>query len=783
VLEPPSSQLLALLRELRLCTPRELRRCRGRVRRLARDLPAFDSIWIDALVQLRCLTPFQARVLESSEPERLKVGPCVLVDRLGAGLRASTYIARPIAGHELCVLKLIQCEDEYLPEVLTRFRRLLGDGQGFAHPSIVVPHASDQIDNRLVLVSRYIPGRHLSELLIRRGRYPAAVVWDIGRQLLDALIALAERDAVHGDIRPGNVRLTAGGVAVLVDAGVQPALSPELTAHSQLSPERYDGIAPELISTGQAPDERSDLYALGCLLWQLLAGRPPYPGGDPLGKLAAHQTRRIQDVREWAPDCPPQLAESIRALTDRDPARRPDPRALLQQWGYSRRATRRRLSRFVASFNSPARASVAARPARRGRWLTMLLLLFVISGATMTLADRGAATQLLRLITHLPESAFRPTTAATLPAAPVTPEVAPEEFHPAESPPRVAPSGSLLPLPVPDEHGVIVLDSPGPYAVADISTVGPLVIRGTGEFRPEIHVLEEPLAIWAAQVRLENIHVRASRDEEAPPTAARSLLLVQTQHLALHNCHLETGRLPAGEGNAPRAAGRAAPIAVAWRMLDPTDQSGGVVEFENVLAAGGGSLLHVSGTARRIVLRNCLQLAGRLLVNLSGTSSKQLDLLLKLESVTCREGGALVRWHAPQDVSRHRLSIEADDCVFALADEAALFEFVTANSPEPLLSRVRMTGEGSLAPPGLTVAHWLNPATRTREPLESDELSLEGISTGEFAFRGGLTAEAADAEIDSYQAPRRSPNPPGIQAARLQQRGIRAATAELPAGR
>ncbi len=94
MIEPPSKQLLDTLLNLKLCTRRDLFRCRGRVRRLARDLPAFDFVWIDSLLYARKLTPFQARLLEASAYEQLCAGPCVLINQLGKGKRSSTYLAR-----------------------------------------------------------------------------------------------------------------------------------------------------------------------------------------------------------------------------------------------------------------------------------------------------------------------------------------------------------------------------------------------------------------------------------------------------------------------------------------------------------------------------------------------------------------------------------------------------------------------------------------------------------------------------------------------------------------
>ncbi|HTI50803.1 MAG TPA: serine/threonine-protein kinase, partial [Planctomycetaceae bacterium] len=355
MLEPLSDPLRKLLLELKLCSENDLRRCRRHVRRLTCNLPAFDSVWLDALVQIGRLTPFQARLLESPNRRALAIGPCVAIDRLGNGRDGQTLLARMRDGHELCVAKILRPAGQLSEETVERLQDLVERVKNFAHPSIVAPMSCARIDDRLVLVSRYVAGTHLADLVVRRGRFPAQIVWEIGRQLAEGLAALTERGVAHGDIRAANVRLISAGTAVLVDAGIRPSIDPFLTIHAGLPPDRFDGIAPELIGASVSPNARSDAYALGSLLWQLLAGRPPFPGGDPLIKIRAHQTRSIDDIRRWAPDTPPALAEEIRRLTAREACERPESlQEVLEIWHGPGRAGRTRLARFRRRFESPA---------------------------------------------------------------------------------------------------------------------------------------------------------------------------------------------------------------------------------------------------------------------------------------------------------------------------------------------------------------------------------------------------------------------------------------------
>ena len=151
MLEPPSPALLESLREFRLCTRADLRRCRRRVRKLAHDLPAFDSVWIDALQQLRRITPFQAKMLQSSHPQQLAIGPCILLDQLGSSGESQTYLARTGEKSQQCVLKTSQLPAESREAALSRLQATIERLSDFHHRSLVAPYAALVHQERLVM--------------------------------------------------------------------------------------------------------------------------------------------------------------------------------------------------------------------------------------------------------------------------------------------------------------------------------------------------------------------------------------------------------------------------------------------------------------------------------------------------------------------------------------------------------------------------------------------------------------------------------------------------------
>ncbi len=778
MIEPPSTHLLQALFQHRLCSRRDLRRCRRVVKKLTRDLPAFDSAWIDALLQSRRITPFQARLLESGRADELSIGPCLLVDRLGSSHAAETYLARHRETGERCVLKIVERPTQTPEAAFHALERLVEQTAAQAEAGYVAPHACLWHAERVVILSRYVAGLHLGEMLIRRGRFPAAVVWEAARQMTDALAALEQKSILHGDIQLRNVRLTSAGRLVLLDAGIRPAVSPELTIHARLSPERCDGAAPELLGTGQHPSIASDCYALGCLLWHLLAGRPPYTAGDPLSRLAAHQSGSIPDVRELAPDTPPLLAEAIRSLTERDPAKRPQSfQSLRQQWGTPRRSSWRRIARFRASFEAqPARMPVATSGAGSGNWTLVLVSLFVLTGATLTLVDTGNVSLPLN-IGKLEN--FRDAAARLIGQGIARSDVATVDLDAEES---------LLPLPAPDADGVIHLKTPGPYRADRLNAVGPLAIRGAQGIEPTVVVSGQACSVVAGDLTVENVHFRIAANVKEHPHV---LLDVHAQNLIVRKCSFDAqssqpsnragnedipawarddahATSPGGQPNSVRAT------AIRWKAVDPQDQSGRLISIRNSVFRGEAGAIQLAGGALKLELENCLKLGPGALVSLAAGGAEGRSPVIALNHVALRDASSLLEIglsSAGGSGSDEKISVEADDCVFDLTGAHPAVCRITASAQQLQAAgpKVDVIGEGSLVQGGgkVAVAVWHNPDDGSMQQYESESIVVEGIFAVAFEWSGPASAKPADSVVKAFQVdrvPRRSLVPPGIDA-------------------
>jgi serine/threonine-protein kinase len=756
------------------------------VRRLSRDLPTFDSVWIDALVQLRKLTPFQARLLEQGSGDELLMGGFVVINELGHGPHGTTRLARTARRNERVVLKQIKTSAELLPECQTRLAQLIERAQGWSHPNVVIPHALfSETESTLVTVGRWVPGLTLADLLIRRGRLPAGVVLEIARQLATGLSALHGSGLVHGDLRLSNVRLTSRGIAVLVDGGVRPAVCPELTIHETLALDAYDSVAPELIGTGIGAHAGSEIYALGCLLWQLLTGRPPYSMADPLMKLAAHQTQRIADVRTLAPETPTELAESIHAMTSPDENQRPRSfEDLLHRWGRPGLSSRSLVKRYRKTFDGGVPHFDQASERRRtsdSHWPWVAVSLFIAAGMALTFADQGMRTEILAISRRVANAIqSRPTT-----------ETASDLSPTASGPDSTRGIASrLLPLPPASADGTIILAEEGPYDVARVAVGGHLTIQGAPGVNPVIQVGDESIWLSGSVVKLENLTIDCAR---LPGQAPKAMVLIQSNQLIIQGCVFRRRSEQVQEEssdangttashsailNAERRAGVAGPncTVVGWAPLETASANVEQrrLEVSDSVFRADGSAFWFSAMPHQLTLTNCLKLGDGACIAVSPKASTR-PCQFDLRQLTLRNSGSLLRLAGAyaEQPDAATIQITAHDCVFAPAPTSpGLIELHTARPRSDAAQSVRMRGSGSVLIPNVNLMVAVDSTTSglsgTTNPVAGADEQFEGIVVSDLSFAGPETDSVTSSRLENLTAPRTSVDArPGIDISRL----------------
>src|SRR2546430_8077212 len=212
---------------------------------------------------------------------RAMADPCCLERELGHGGMATVYLARDLRHGRPVAIKVLR------PEIAAalgpeRFLREIELAARLTRPHILALHDSGQAGGSLYYVMPYIEGESLRDRLAREGPLPLEDALRITREVASALSYAHNHDVVHRDIKPENILLS-GGEAVVADFGIARAIkraagSGLTEAGIPVGTPAY--MSPEQASAAQAVDGRSDIYSLGCVLYEMLAGEPPYTGAS-----------------------------------------------------------------------------------------------------------------------------------------------------------------------------------------------------------------------------------------------------------------------------------------------------------------------------------------------------------------------------------------------------------------------------------------------------------------------------------------------------------------------
>jgi serine/threonine-protein kinase len=181
------------------------------------------------------------------------------------------------------------------PEIVARFEREGETLRQLNHPNIVHRITALEEDGEYFLVMEYIAGGSLGDLLAKQGRLPVERVLKIALELSDALTRAHELGIIHRDLKPANILLDEEGTPHLTDFGIAHVGASSRITEAGVLLGTIDYLSPE-ICQGQPVDRRADIWAFGVLLYEMLAGAPPFSGETPMAKITAiltQPTRRL----------------------------------------------------------------------------------------------------------------------------------------------------------------------------------------------------------------------------------------------------------------------------------------------------------------------------------------------------------------------------------------------------------------------------------------------------------------------------------------------------------
>ena len=249
---------------------------------------------------------------------------------LGRGGMGTVYRATHLTLDRVVAVKVINPEFVMNADVMQRFTREARLMAKLRHPRAAMIYDSGTLpDGRLFIVMEYVEGVTLADILKRDGKLPYKKAVDIAVSVCDVLSEAHSLGIIHRDLKPANIMLNNQGVFVL-DFGIAKMLNRDNAESMRLSM-TGNGLlvgTPFYMSPeqclGEPVDARSDLYAMGALLFEMIAGRPPFDDEILSAIIIKHAMVDAPKIEEFAPDVPPALAEVVNRLLSKKPENRPE---------------------------------------------------------------------------------------------------------------------------------------------------------------------------------------------------------------------------------------------------------------------------------------------------------------------------------------------------------------------------------------------------------------------------------------------------------------------------
>ena len=290
-----------------------------------------------------------------------RVGDYEILELLGTGGMGHVYRARNIISDRIEAMKVLLPDLSAERDLAVRFISEIRTLAGFDHPNIALLHTAFQSDNQLIMIMEYVEGYTLEQ----RAKQSALSVTDTVNYISQALSALSyahARNVIHRDIKPANLMVTTHGIVKLMDFGIAKSnVDINLTRPGTTIGSFYY-MSPEQVR-GSNVDARSDLYSIGIVLYELLAGRRPFESDSTYGVLNQQLNEMQQPPIELNPALSPQLNAIILTALAKDPAERFQNAEAFRNALKAFRTDSAAVEAYASSVPGPVSAESSAAPA------------------------------------------------------------------------------------------------------------------------------------------------------------------------------------------------------------------------------------------------------------------------------------------------------------------------------------------------------------------------------------------------------------------------------------
>ncbi len=308
---------------------------------------------LQSLIDTDVLTRWQIDQLRKGRHKGFMLGKYKLLRLLGAGGMSSVYLAEHATLHSRAAIKVLPVKRVDQTSYLARFEREAQQSARLSHPNIVRTFDLDTSGTIHFIAMEYVDGVDLHAKVKESGPLEIREAVDYIRQAALGLHHAHEEGLVHRDVKPANLILDKRGTVKLLDLGLALATAGDEESLTREHDEKVlgtaDYLAPEQAADSHKADRRADIYALGCTLYYLLVGKPPYASGTLAERIQSHMRKPPPNLLDQRSDVPPAIAEIYFRMLEKHPDARPQ--------------TAQEVADALAAWlTASATGSVAARP-------------------------------------------------------------------------------------------------------------------------------------------------------------------------------------------------------------------------------------------------------------------------------------------------------------------------------------------------------------------------------------------------------------------------------------
>ena len=247
---------------------------------------------------------------------KLLAGRYELIEKIGEGGMAVVYKAKDRLLNRYVAIKILRPEFTQDEQFLDSFKRESQAAAGLQHPNIVSIYDVGRTGNINFIVMELVDGRPLSDFIKENGHLDYKTTIDIAKQMASALAIAHKHQIIHRDVKPHNIMITSDGVAKLTDFGIARAVSKAtMVADTSKIIGSVHYFSPEQ-ARGAYVDERSDIYSLGIVMFEMLTGRVPFDGETPVEVALKHINEDVPSPAKLVPGIPPALDKVVLKATD-----------------------------------------------------------------------------------------------------------------------------------------------------------------------------------------------------------------------------------------------------------------------------------------------------------------------------------------------------------------------------------------------------------------------------------------------------------------------------------